>query len=68
MLHKLARGLILFIGPLTVEDPRTGVHTVVGVAVDAPYTFDAFRQGPVYVFGRVNKVLPWIYERMSKSI
>ena len=48
------------IGPLVIKDPDTGVHTIIGVTQDAPYTYDEYLQGQVSTFSRVSTVLSWI--------
>ena len=50
-----------------VRDPTTGVHTLIGVTVDAPYTWEQYKQGPSATFSRVTEVLPWIYDTMEKT-
>ena len=50
-----------------IRDPVTRVHTIIGVAYDAPYTWEEYKQGPTAVYSRVTEVLPWIYETMEKT-
>ena len=57
-------------GPMTIRDPKTGVHTVIGVASLGVYPTDVFGDETkvdraTVIYARVNKVLPWIYEQMS---
>ena len=56
----LRYNFVLIIGPLMIRDLKSGIHTVIGVATDAPYTIEQYKQGPVNTFSRVAGVLPWI--------
>ena len=58
--------LFSFAGPLTVVDPDTGLHTLIGVASAAATTLENYRFTPSMRFAPVDKVLPWIKEVMSK--
>ena len=50
----------VYIGPLLIKEPNTGVITVIGVTNDAP---DSLKNTTVVAtYARVNQVLPWIYE------
>ena len=48
-----------------VRDPTTGIYTLIGVTVDAPYTWDKYKQGPSATYSRITEVLPWIHETME---
>ena len=50
-----------------VRDPKTGSHTIIGVATDAPYTWEQYKQGPTATFSRVTEALPWIIETLKKT-
>ena len=55
-------------GPLILEDPKTGLNTVIGVTSLAPggtnYK-EKYNEGPYFVFVDVEKVLPWIMDIMN---
>jgi hypothetical protein len=58
---------IYFKGPLMVLDPTTREYIIIGVTVDAPYTWEDYKQGPSATFSRITEVLPWIYDTMEKT-
>ena len=51
-----------------VEDPDTGINTLIGVLTDSPYTLEEYKQAPVTTSARVTEVLPWIYDVMNGKI
>ena len=50
-----------------IYDPNTGVYTIIGVTVDAPYTTKQYMQGPNAIYSRITEVLPWIYDTMKAT-
>ena len=50
-----------------IHDPNTDVYTLIGVTVDAPYTWEDYKQGPNAIYSRVTEVLPWIYDTMRTT-
>ena len=55
----------LLIGPLISHNKNTGVSTLIGVTVDAAYTWDKFKTGPVSTYSRITAVLPWILSNIN---
>ena len=64
---KESTNFYLLIGPLISHNKSTGVSTLIGVTVDAAYTWDKFKTGPVSTYARITAVLPWILSNINQE-